>query len=167
MQTKHIIGVTELVSFGKSSVKVPAKIDTGADRSAIWASKIHVNRDGVLSFVLFDEGSEYYTGKVLKRTKFGVAIVKSSNGTKERRYRTPITVVIRDRKIRATFYLSDRSTQQFPVLIGRRTMRGKFIIDAEQTAVKIKKPVIKNTGFKQNPYEFHKKYIMNKAKGAK
>lgn len=157
MQT---IGITELVSFGKNYPNIPAKIDTGADRSAIWASKIHIDKNHILRFCLFDEGSTFYTGKVFKRKDFGVAEVKSSNGAKQIRYRTSFTVSIGDRKIRTLFYLSDRSTQKFPVLIGRRTLHGKYVVDVTKKTVKIGK----RTGVdytktaRKDPHAFHEKH---------
>ena len=55
MKEKAIIGSTEHVDFGKRAQKVPAKIDTGADSSAVWASNIRIDKDGVLKFSLFGE----------------------------------------------------------------------------------------------------------------
>lgn len=154
------IGIIETVSIGRYK-DISAKIDTGADASAIWASDIHVNKEGVLRFTLFGDGSPYYTGRVLSRTDFGIARVKSSNGATQLRYRTHLTVEVGGRKIRALFYLADRSTQKFPVIIGRRTIAGRFLVDvskktetlqhAQQTGL--------NEMLKVNPYEFHKKFM--------
>lgn len=65
--------VTEFVDFGKRAQKVPAKIDTGADSSAVWASNIRIGKDGVL-VLLFGKGSPYYNGKIFKRTDYTVAM---------------------------------------------------------------------------------------------
>jgi len=62
-KTPTIIGSKELVDFPELGfVRVPAKIDTGADSSSIWASDI-TEQDGKLEFYLFDEQSPYYTGQ--------------------------------------------------------------------------------------------------------
>ena len=62
--------------------------------------------------------------------------------------------------IRASFGLSDRSTHNYPVLIGRRTLSGRFLVDVSQTEdlVKAKKntPTNLNEEMKQNPYKFYK-----------
>ena len=50
MKEKSVIGSTEFVDFGERAQKVPAKIDTGADSSAVWASNISIDKDGVLKF---------------------------------------------------------------------------------------------------------------------
>ena len=43
MSQKDIIGRETRIDFGRSIQGVPAKIDTGADSSAIWASDIHID----------------------------------------------------------------------------------------------------------------------------
>ena len=161
MKEKTIIGSTEFVDFGKRVQKVPAKIDTGADSSAVWASDIHIDKDGVLKFSLFGEGSPYYDGKIFKRTDYSVARVRSSSGHEQIRYRTHFWVKISGRKIKMLMNLSDRSKNEFPVLIGRRSISGKFLVDVSRKNVRRKKPSVTaslNEEVKLNPYEFYKKY---------
>lgn len=160
------VGIVELVSLGKRAVDVPAKIDTGADKSAIWASNIRVGRDGVLRFSLFGEGSPYYSGKVFKRTDFSVSQVRSSNGQSEIRYRTHFTVTIAGRRVKILMSLADRSKNSFSILIGRRTISKKFLVDVSKGSDRL--PRFDPTGLgeelKASPYEFHKKYL-DKKKG--
>lgn len=159
-----IIGSTEYVDVGGIS-HVPAKIDTGADSSSIWASHISVTRDGVLHFCLFDEGSPYYTGELFKRKDYKVAVVRNASGHEQVRYRTNISVSIAGRKIKAMFYLSDRSNNNFPILIGRRTISNKFLVDVSRnhTPMPAKNPKSKliQERFKEDPYNFHREYIDN------
>ena len=159
---KDTIGVTEKIDIlGRKNV--PAKIDTGADSSAIWASHIRVGRDGILRFRLFDEGSPYYTGKVIKRQDFKVVRITSSNGQSEIRYRTHFRTNINSRNIRILFNLADRSKNGFPVLIGRRSIKGKFLVDVSRGKVQLaKRKVSWSIKMQDNPYEFHKKYVKMK-----
>lgn len=158
----NIIGRNTFVDFGRRAVNVPAKIDTGADSSSVWATNIRIDKDGVLKFCLFGEGSPYYNGKVFKRTDFSVAKVRSSSGHEQVRYCTHFKVTIKGRKIKAMFNLSDRGSNLFPVLIGRRTIAGKFLVDVREYDV-----VPRRRGaatqqlqgeLKQDPYAFYKKY---------
>ncbi len=161
MKEKSIIGSTEFVNFGERAQKIPAKIDTGADSSAVWASNIHIDKDGVLKFSLFGEGSPYYDGKIFKRTDYSVARVRSSSGHEQIRYRTHFWVKISGRKIKMLMNLSDRSKNEFPVLIGRRSISGKFLVDVSRKNVRRKKLSVTaslNEEIKLNPYEFYKKY---------
>ncbi len=166
-QEKTIIGRNVRIDFGKRAVGVPAKIDTGADGSSLWASNIRVDKNGVLKFSLFGEGSPYYNGKVLKRTDFSVAIVKSASGHKIMKFRTYLTITLGGRKIKVLFGLSDRSSHKYPVLIGRRTIAGKFIVDVANSEVTEKKKTHTNKLNKElakNPHNFYKKYYQKGAK---
>lgn len=114
-----IIGSTEYVNVANIK-NVPAKIDTGADSSSIWASHIRVTKDGVLHFRLFDENSPFYTGKAFKRKDYKAAVIRSSSGHEQIRYRAYLTLKLKGRRIKVLFNLSDRSKNNFPILIGRR-----------------------------------------------
>lgn len=128
-----IIGANTFVDV-EGITHVPAKIDTGADSSAICASHIKV-KDGVLQFTLFHPISKFYTGEVITRRQFTIITVRSSNGEAEERYRTHLSLCINGRHIRSSFTLANRSKNNFPILIGRRTIRGKFLVDVSQKDV--------------------------------
>lgn len=159
---KLIIGRSERINFVDLNIHgVPAKIDTGADSSAVWATKIHVDKDGILKFALFGEGSPFYNGKILKRTDYSVVKVRSTTGHEQIRYRTHFSVTIAGKKVKILMNLSDRSKMQFPVLIGRRSVSGKFLVDVSKRAIKIEKVFNVeqlNKELSKNPYEFYKKY---------
>src|SRR5664279_383764 len=123
------IGTIESVSLTNEKIQaVPAKIDTGADSSAIWASDI-AEQDGKLSFALFGRKSPFYTGKVINTKDYSVVSVKNSFGQSERRYKVHIKIVLAGTPIRASFSLANRERNRYPILIGRRTLRGKFLVD--------------------------------------
>lgn len=160
-EDKLIIGRNTLVNIEGIADKVPAKTDTGADSSAIWASDVSMSPKGVLQYTLFGEGSDFYTGDVLTATEYGVANVRSSSGHEQIRYRVPLKISIGGKTITAKFNLSDRSGNEYPVLIGRRTLSGKFIVDVTRrehhgTTRAIQKSL--KAELAENPYEFYKKY---------
>ncbi len=160
--TLNIIGSTEYVEI--AGVKnIPAKIDTGADSSAIWASDINISEDGALIFCLFDQKSPLYTGKKLKTRDFAAKMVRSSHGDTEVRYRVKLKLKIASKSFETNFTLANRSRNKFPVLIGRRTLHKKgFIVDVSKSSVARQKPktsVELNQELKKNPHEFHQKYI--------
>lgn len=162
---KKVIGREISVDFGEEIKNVPAKVDTGADSSAVWASDIFVDPEHVLHFKLFGEGSPYYTGVEHTTRVFSVAVTKSSLGETALKYRVKLKICLAGKNISATFGLSDRSTHNYPVLIGRRTLSGRFIVDVSQTEdlVKQKKntPTNLNEEMKQNPYKFYKETYLN------
>lgn len=157
-----ILGSTELVDV-LNIKNIPAKIDTGADSSAIWASHIRVTKDNILKFRLFDEESPFYTGKVIRRKSFKVAVIRSSSGHELIKYRAPLSAKIGDRKIKILFTLSDRKNNNFPVLIGRRSISGKFIVDVSKNRANVRpknpKTKLVQKRLEENPYKFHQKYI--------
>ena len=159
---KIIIGRNAHISFREGAADVPAKVDTGADSSSVWASDIHIDENGVLKFVLFGKNSPHYSGQLIERTEFWVAKVRSSSGHEQIRYQTHFSVNIKGKKIKALFNLSDRSNHNFPVLIGRRTLAGKFLVDV--TLADIHEQNKRSTSKKYNEelekdrFGFYKKY---------
>lgn len=130
--TPQIIGRVEKLDFPQIEAKdVHARIDTGARTSAIWVSHAVEQPDG-LAVIFFDKKSPHYTGKTHYFKEFSLIMVASSNGQAEARYRVRLSVVLHGRKINAHFTLADRSTQVYPVLVGRNVLRGKFIVDVKQ-----------------------------------
>ena len=135
VKEKVIIGASEpikLVDYGDN--EIIAKIDTGADTSAIWASSIN-ELDGELSFVLFAPKSSYYTGKVIKTKKYRITNVKNSFGHDEDRYIVKLKIGIRKKIYNATFTLANRENNRYPILLGKRILRGKFVVDASKKVV--------------------------------
>lgn len=130
------IGTTERVSFPTLDIfDVPAKIDTGADSSALWATNIQEMGDGRLQFVVFGPGSYLYNGTVITTHAYRQVMVKNSFGVAEPRYKVRLLIQIGDRKIRAWFTLADRAGMRYPVLLGRRLLKGKFVVDVGKNNV--------------------------------
>ena len=128
---KQMVGHVEMVDLPNAGVgSIPARIDTGARTTAIWARDIK-EQDGQLSYVLFGKGSPLHTGERIFTAEFTTIAVASSNGQVEIRYKVPLSVRIGGRRIKTYGTLADRSTQAFPMLIGRNTLRGKFIVDVQ------------------------------------
>jgi len=129
----NIVGRAEKIAFPRQNLEnIPAKIDTGAKTSAIWASEIVEDNQGVLSFYLFGRKTPYFNGQKIVTKSFTQTIVTSSMGMTQKRYVVKLVVKLADRKIRASFTLADRTHQIYPVLIGRNILRGKFIVDVKE-----------------------------------
>lgn len=131
----QIIGRAEYVQFPAhdNTLQVPAKIDTGADSSSVWASEPSLE-NGDLVFTLFGPESPYYTGKVIRlpRGSYHQVMIENSFGQTESRYVAKLAVRLRGRRIRTTFTLADRAGKTYPVLLGRRLLQGKFLVDVTQ-----------------------------------
>lgn len=166
-----IIGRTASASFpGEKALDVPVKIDTGADGSSIWASDIRVDADGVLSFVLFDKVSPFYTGVRHETSEFDARLIRSSNGTAQVRYLVSLGIELNGRRIKGTFSLSDRSRNTYPVLVGCRLLKGKFLVDVSKNDAHVPKrrsprPLTYTDELKRNPQAFFEKYHLNNPSG--
>lgn len=126
------IGKSEYIEFADIKLRnVPARIDTGAKSSAIWVSKAKETKKG-LEVVFFDKQSPFYTGETICFTEYDQRSVKSSNGAKQARYTIQLSIKLANRRIKARFTLADRSKQSYPVLIGRRVLLGKFVVNVKQ-----------------------------------
>ncbi len=157
----NIIGSTEYVSVAGID-HIPAKIDTGADSSSIWASDIDMSKDGVLSFVLFSQKSPLYTGERLCTSDYVVKIIRSSHGDEQIRYRVKLPLTLGNKTFTTTFTLANRSRNNFGVLIGRRTLDGNFLVDVSKSSIErhsIPETPRLNQEMKKDPYAFHRKYL--------
>lgn len=123
--TKDTIGRVERVVMPElSDSPLHARIDTGAKTSSISAvTKLENDGRLVVTFLGFD--------REVTRTfrHYTTTVVASSNGHAQERYKVLLSLVLKKRKIRAHFTLADRTTQVYPVLIGRNVLYGKFIVD--------------------------------------
>lgn len=124
-----LIGRREHVSFPLLNIsKVEAKIDTGAYTCAIHCKNILLktnNDKSVLTFQLLDD-------TIYSFDEFSKKKIKNSFGEMEERYIIKTVIVIGKKRIKSTLSLSDRESMRYPVLIGRRLLRGKFIVDVSK-----------------------------------
>lgn len=132
-RNKIIIGRREKVDFPELGLfDIEAKIDTGAYTTALHCHDIQVvNRDGrdVLCFKLLDPTHPEYNEKQQCFTSFSTKDIKNSFGEKESRYVIKTLVRIGRKRIRTVISLTDRGNMRYPVLIGRKMLRGKFMVD--------------------------------------
>lgn len=128
---KHI-GRSDTVALPELAMEnIYSRIDTGARTSAIWVSQAK-EHDGVLKVIFFGPQSAHYTGKIIEFKEFDKIAVATSIGHVQIRYKIRLLVKLKGKKIRAWFTLADRSTQVYPMLIGRNVLMGKFIVDVQK-----------------------------------
>ena len=115
---KTILGMAEFVTIkGKDKRKqeiLPARIDTGATRSAI-------HTEIVKSLGL---------GPVLKARK-----VKNANGTSIRPV-IEVEIILKHKRITEEFTVADRAQMKYPILIGRNILKHDFLIDVTKDPTK-------------------------------
>jgi hypothetical protein len=123
-----VIGGKERVHFPEiNKFSVLARIDTGARTSSIHCEKVWVERirnKKVLCATLLKK-----TKEVTRFKKYRVKTVKSSNGIEQKRYAVKLKIQVGDQLYKTEFTLSNRDKMSYPVLLGRKFLRRKFIVD--------------------------------------
>ncbi|SHJ28940.1 Uncharacterized conserved protein [Rubritalea squalenifaciens DSM 18772] len=127
---KKVIGRSEKVWFPNWGIEnVNARIDTGAMTSSLHAEHIEVfQKEGEewIRFWFDGHEGEQVEAKVVKDTQ-----VKSSNGEAMHRYFVTTTIEFADgAEQEVLLSLANRSAMKHPVLIGRRLLSGKFLVDS-------------------------------------
>jgi hypothetical protein len=110
---------------------IHAKVDTGAYRCSLHCQSAKVVH-GVLEFVLLDEEHPEFTGMKFTADTFHERDIKNSFGEVERRYVITTTIKIFNEEITAEFSLSNRGSLKFPILIGRKILQARYLIDVKK-----------------------------------
>lgn len=127
----RLIGRREFVFFPELGLgPVEAKIDTGAYTSSLHCENISINYENskpILYFTLEQGTTTNYRFETYTKKK-----IKNSFGEMEERFVIKTLIKIGKKKIRTTISLSNRDNMRYPVLIGRRLLKGKFLIDVSR-----------------------------------
>lgn len=116
----------DLPEMGLSNIH--AKIDTGAYTSSLHCHKAEVV-NGKLEFILLDEEHPEFTGMKFFVDKFEKRDIKNSFGETERRFVITTSIRIFNEEIISEFSLSNRGSLKFPILLGRKIVRDRYLID--------------------------------------
>ena len=124
---KQIIGRGEVVDFPELGLSgISAKIDTGAYSSTLHCRDIKVSegQEKILSFKVLGSPEKEIYFKDFSQKK-----IKNSFGEAEKRYIIKTKIKIAGRVIKSIISLADRGNMRYPVLIGRKLLKNKFVVD--------------------------------------
>ncbi|TRO67263.1 ATP-dependent zinc protease [Christiangramia sabulilitoris] len=128
---KKVIGRIDKADFPSLHLKeIAIKIDTGAYTSSIHCNNIIEKDDGIHCTFLDDEHPDY-NGKEFIFEDYDITFVRSSNGIIQKRYLVQSNIKLFQKIYKITLSLSDRQEMRYPVLIGRKFLTKKFIVDTE------------------------------------
>jgi len=125
------VGWREIVNLPDLGLRgIPAKIDTGARTSSLHATILdEYERDGEL-FVRFAVDFEaQHVRQVCEAVHIDWRGITSSNGKTQRRRIIKTPLRIGGLTFRAEISLADRSDMRFPMLIGRSSLRRRFVVE--------------------------------------
>lgn len=132
---KKVIGRIDKADFPTLDLlDIDIKIDTGAYTSSIHCHKV-IEIDKELVCIFYDQDHPHYNGKEIKFSEFSTAKVKSSNGVVQKRYKVKTTIVLFEKNYTISLTLSTRDDMKYPILIGRKFLSKKFIVDINQKNV--------------------------------
>jgi len=135
---KVVIGRSDSLHFMDYEMSdIPAKVDTGAYRSAVHADNIHLSDDGkTLHFRLL--GGHPVCGALatdMSTQDFKVVTIANSFGHREERFEVKLRVKLGPKIFPATFSLADRGKKIYPILLGRKMLNNRFIVDTSESQI--------------------------------
>lgn len=132
------IGRTDKADFPLLQLQdIEVKIDTGAYTSTIHCKNVSVE-DNYLKCVFLDPEHPAYHEKEFIFDKYDVRVVKSSNGVSQARYRILTEIELFGKIYPIFLTLSDREEMKFPVLLGRKFLTKRFLVDITKTNLSYK-----------------------------
>lgn len=142
-KVRKTIGITDFLSFTEAGLSnIPCKIDTGADTCSIHCERARIkviNGEDHLVFKLMDRKHPLYSGVEVVKKDFKEVRVRSSFGDYEIRYQVVLSFKLFNKTYSAPFNLSNRSNMKYPVLLGRKFLSNKFIVDVSKRNLSQKK----------------------------
>ncbi|TWT99567.1 hypothetical protein Pla108_05100 [Botrimarina colliarenosi] len=109
-----------------------AKVDTGAKTSSLHAEELQIIGEAgqhVARFIVRTRKKVYQCECPVKDERH----VKSSSGHEELRVVIETTCVLDGRRWPIELTLTDRTAMRYPMLLGRRAMEGRFVVDPGQS----------------------------------
>lgn len=128
----EIVGWREVVQLPELGLHgVPAKIDTGARTSSLHATILEeFERDGERYVRFAVDFAQQHVRQVCEAVHIDWRGITSSHGETQRRRIIKTPLKIGGLRFRAEISLADRSDMRFPMLIGRSSLRRRFVVDS-------------------------------------
>jgi|APTNR8051073442_1049403.scaffolds.fasta_scaffold13598_3 hypothetical protein len=130
MQTIGRIEKVNLVDLG--FLDLDSKIDSGASTSALHAQnirKVKIEDKYYILFRMLDKSHPSYEDNDIKLPLYKIKRVKSSNGFTQKRYSIQTRMKLGKKIYRIEFTLTDRKDMKYPILLGTKFLKNKFLID--------------------------------------
>lgn len=131
-----IIGRKDIADFEKLDLYgIEVKIDSGAYTSSFHCHKIEtITKDGVehIKCNFLDPNHPQYHEKEFWFDDFKMRSIKSSNGSVEERVSILTEITIFRKKFPIELTLTERIEMKHPVLLGRKFISKRFLIDTSR-----------------------------------
>lgn len=132
-KVKKTIGRSDKATFKELNIEnIPIKIDTGAYTSSIYCSYWTIaesEEKPLVTFILLDKKHAFYTGKKITFPIHKIRKVKNSFGKTEERISIKTKIILFNKEYSVELTIAKRKEMRFPVLIGRKLLNNKFVVD--------------------------------------
>lgn len=141
-KSKTLIGrrdVANLPDFGLQNVEV--KVDSGAYTSSIHVSsckEVESSEGKTLKVLFLDAEHPAFTNKLVYFSEYRIKKVKSSTGQEQLRYFVKGKIELLGLKFKTEFSLTERKGMRYPILLGRKVLNKRFIIDTSLVNISTK-----------------------------
>ena len=133
---KITIGRYDKADFPELNLQdIDVKVDTGAYTSSIHCHHIkerEVDGNKYIEFFLLDPSHPEYNNEKFTSNKYKRKSIKNSFGKAEERYIIETTIKIFDTVFPIELSLSVRSEMKFPILLGRKLLNRRFVVDTNR-----------------------------------
>ncbi len=133
---KLLIGKSDKADFPELLLSdLSIKVDTGAYTSAIHTHEIEEfvqNEEKLIKFKVLDPMHPQYNTKEFVTKNYIRKRVKNSFGKSENRFVVQTVIVLFGKEFPIDLSLSERGEMKFPILIGRKLLNGRFIVDTSK-----------------------------------
>lgn len=134
---KLVIGRHDLANFPNLGLEqIEVKVDTGAYTASFHCHNIavlEVNSTKKLRCFFLDPAHEQYHHKEFIFDRFSKKRVRSSNGLLEERFSVETTIALFGKVYPIELTLTERGSMKFPVLLGRKFLNRRFIVDCSKS----------------------------------
>lgn len=144
----NIIGRIDKADFPELNLlEIDVKVDTGAYTSSIHChevKEVELNGEKHIEFKVLDPSHPEYEENVFKVKNYKDKAIKSSFGSVEHRFIIKTNIFIFDQEYPIELSLSDRSDMNYPILLGRKFLNKRFLVNTSLKNVSIKSKWKKN-----------------------
>jgi len=135
----QILGRVDIADFEEFELEdIKLKMDTGAYTSSIHThdiQEVEIDGEKYIEFMLLDPSHPQYKNRVFRTKNFKQKRVKSSFGSVEERYVIATKITLFGKVYSIQLSLSERGNMKYPILIGRRFLQKKFMVDTSRKNV--------------------------------
>lgn len=143
---RTIIGRKDIADFEKLELYgIEVKIDSGAYTSSFHCHKIEkIIKDGIeiIKCNFLDPYHPQYHDKEFWFENFTMRTIKSSNGSVEERVSIKTEITIFQKKYPIELTLAERIEMKHPVLLGRKFVSKRFLIDTSRKNLSLNGKII-------------------------